>query len=636
MEEIRVGVDCSKPTKPFKHFYEAVGYANADYTYTAPTLRMYDYLSSYRNHCRYMRVHNILTAHGRGDYYLLEHGLNYGNPPGAGKYDRGGDQVVRLNERGELVYDWTTVDKVYDIMLEHGMRPIVETVFMPSCLQLSPERYFLPRDFTLWRKLIEDFVIHLQERYGAAEVEQWYFEIFNEPDQHRFWVEQPETLMALYDYMEAAVHSVNPRIKVGGPAVKQGPDAQKVFRDFLEHCAHGLNYVTGRFGTRVDFLAVHCKGGYPNGNNPSIDVMFDALKAFLEILKEYPEFQDTEFFNDESDIVWYGYFGTSVKSWLNFRNTHYAPGFICKMVDTYCRVVEDEYGANLSIVDSDNCHMQWEKTLFSGNRSQLTPLVEYPSADLIKKPIFNAYVLLGRLGDRRLPAESAAEGFGTKFGVLPTLEGEQLAVMVWNFEDGMDDDVNPRAIRLELKHLAGRGRYKLVHYRIDREHSSSYEVWRAMGKPGAPAADAVRKLREREGLELYEPVRDLELTEDLALDLHLPMHSVSLLLLAPENPLAPARPAVIKGVAERDLNQNRQVFLKWQPNSEPDFLHYRIERRSANETSFRTIGTPPTLNTAVWVDSEVRRGETYFYRVQAFNASLRGSEWSEEFLVRTD
>ncbi|MDI3311454.1 MAG: hypothetical protein QJR05_08530, partial [Thermoanaerobacterium sp.] len=303
---VEIIIDVAGEKKPFKHFFSAVGYANVDYTYTEPTKKMYEYLSSFHNHFKYIRLHNILTAHGKGDYYLLYHGMDYGDPPGSQKYAGGGDCVVSIDEEGNLKFDWTVVDKVYDILMEHGIRPIVETVYMPRCLQKGKEEWFVPKDFNLWNKVLREFVLHLQDRYGKEEVEKWYFEIWNEPDNHSLWVGNPETFFALYDYMEDAIHSVNPNIKVGGPAVKQWEGAVKIYRAFLEHCARGLNYCTGKFGTRVDFISVHCKGGWPDRYNPSTEVMFDSLKVYMDILKEYPEFEGIEFFNDESDVVWKG------------------------------------------------------------------------------------------------------------------------------------------------------------------------------------------------------------------------------------------------------------------------------------------------------------------------------------------
>lgn len=49
----------------------------------------------------------------------------------------------------------------------------------------------------------------------------WYFEVWNEPDNHDIWLKDASTFMALYDYFEDAIHSVDEKIKVGGPAVKQ-------------------------------------------------------------------------------------------------------------------------------------------------------------------------------------------------------------------------------------------------------------------------------------------------------------------------------------------------------------------------------------------------------------------------------
>jgi len=62
---------------------------------------------------------------------------------------------------------------------------------------------------------------------------------------------------------------------------------------------------------------------------------------------------------------------------------------------------------------------------------------------------------LSRLGEVRLGAECAEEGFGRKFGALPTRSGSGLAVMVWNFEDGMEAAGPAATARLEA--LAERG-----------------------------------------------------------------------------------------------------------------------------------------------------------------------------------
>ena len=611
MQNIPVSVDFSKTPIAFPHFFNAFGYANCDYTYTRPTQKLYRHLASIGRDFYYMRLHNILTAHGDGDLYLLTQGRDYGNPdPDAGRW---ADKVFSFQD-GKLCCNWKYVDQIYDIILASGGKPIVETHFIPSCIQSSA--YYIPKDFNLWADILKAFVSHCIERYGREEVQSWYFEVWNEPDNHEIWLKDASTFMALYDYFEDAIHSVDEKIKVGGPAVKQWEGAEKIYREFLEHCARGLNYKTGRFGTRVDFISVHCKAGEPQDTNPNTDIMFDWLKRYSEPLNDYPELGQVEFINDESDIVWHGNLGTWVKSWLNFRNTHYAAGITCKMMSRYCDLVLDDWKVNLSIVDSDNCHTQWERFLFSGNRSQVTPLTRYGTDDLIKKPLFNAYVLMNRLGDLRYKAECDTEGFKTKFGILPTSHQNSYAIMLWNFEDGMDDDINPRCFSLKLDGLKD-GNYHLSHYRIDKTHSSSYHIWQKFGKPEKMIANQVKEIRAHEGLEPFESVKPLSISGGCVdLSLELPMHAVSLLLLTPVDNTVPAVPTSLYGVRENGFAGNCQVFLQWKPNREFDLKRYLIWRKEEGG-DFVLVSDSATNNVSAFTDMTAKPGRRYSYAVEA-------------------
>ena len=46
-------------------------------------------------------------------------------------------------------------------------------------------------------------MLHSVERYGKAEVESWYWEVWNEPD-ISYWKGTPEEYDKLYDYTAAA------------------------------------------------------------------------------------------------------------------------------------------------------------------------------------------------------------------------------------------------------------------------------------------------------------------------------------------------------------------------------------------------------------------------------------------------
>lgn len=620
-----VKVNLSAPTLPLSPFWAATGYANADFTYTPAFGRMYQYLSSYARHMKFMRLHNILTLHGQGDRFLLESHCDYGNP---GNGFHGQDIVATRSEDGALHYDWTFVDRVYDRIRAHEMKPIVELCFLPSAFSRKNADPNIPDDYNEYAAFIKAFAEHCVERYGLMEVRSWYFEAWNEPDGHGWW-KNPETFFAMYDYAENALHEVDDELRFGGPASMQKEESYQLFERFLQHCDHGLNYCTGRFGTRVDFLSVHCKGGMENGYCASTDAMFAAVNRYITIIDRYPAFKNTEFFNDESDIVWNGNIGVSVHSWLNFRNTHYAPGFVCKMIARYCTDVCDK-GVNLTIVDSDNSHLQWERRLFSGNRSQLTPLGQYPTRDVIKKPFFNAYVLLSHLGNERWTVKSEDQYYGIKYGVLPTRAGNVLSVMVWNFEDGIADDMGERTIRVELCGLDLSGRYRVVEYRIDQRHSTANPLWHEMGAPEVPSREQAILLRTAADLETTGPVQEMTAENGmLSFTLEMPPHAVSLLKIVPAD--INTVPAAVQNVcAEVELgcDGKPQVFLHWTPNKERDFLHYVI-RRSRNGGAEETICDRLSQNTATYVDMAVAENDHVVYRIEAVNMAMKCSAAGE-------
>lgn len=120
-----------------------------------------------------------------------------GNRRGTIKW--GSTNVYTEDEQGNPIYDFEVFDKIFDTILKTGCKPFVELGFMPYDLvdksfveegdpwnrQSIYQRYGWacpPKDYDRWRELISTVVGHLVDRYGAEEVETWYFELWNEPD----------------------------------------------------------------------------------------------------------------------------------------------------------------------------------------------------------------------------------------------------------------------------------------------------------------------------------------------------------------------------------------------------------------------------------------------------------------------
>ena len=96
----------------------------------------------------------------------------------------------------------------FDTYLERGMKPLVEIGFMPEALSSHPDPYrhlwkpggnaelftgwsYPPADYGKWGQLVHEWVRHAVEKYGRAEVETWWWEVWNEPD-IGYWHGTPE------------------------------------------------------------------------------------------------------------------------------------------------------------------------------------------------------------------------------------------------------------------------------------------------------------------------------------------------------------------------------------------------------------------------------------------------------------
>src|SRR5690606_3366301 len=117
--------------------------------------------------------------------------------------------------------------------------------------------FYPPKDYEKWGGLVREWARHVKERYPDAEAS-WLWELWNEPE-IGYFKGTFDQFVQLYDYTEAALHSVFPDASLGGPAAVNPSGG--FLADFLEHCEAGTNAVTGETGTRLDLVTFHAKGG---------------------------------------------------------------------------------------------------------------------------------------------------------------------------------------------------------------------------------------------------------------------------------------------------------------------------------------------------------------------------------------
>lgn len=125
----------------------------------------------------------------------------------------------------------------------------------------------------------------------------------------------------------------------------------------------------------------------------------------------------------------------------------------------------------------------------------------------IDKPVLNVFRMLGQMGGERIAVEStgamtleAIRDTGVRanpeVNALASRQERAVSVLVWNYHDD-DLPASPSEVEVVVEGLPN-GRTLLHHYRVDGEHSNSYEAWKKLGSPQRPTPGQYQQL-ERSG-----------------------------------------------------------------------------------------------------------------------------------------
>jgi xylan 1,4-beta-xylosidase len=165
------------------------------------------------------------------------------------------------------------------------------------------------------------------------------------------------------------------------------------------------------------------------------------------------------------------------------------------------------------------------------------------ASDGLDLPVLNVFRIFGRMSGRRLAVESSA-GLSAEtirlhgvrdspdVSALASLDKHKLAALVWHYHD--DDLPGPdAAVDLTLDNLPlTNGAVMLTHYRIDNEHSNSFEEWKHMGSPTAPDDAQYAQLLKAGQLAELEAPKTVDVENGrIIVHLKLPRQAVSLLVL---------------------------------------------------------------------------------------------------------
>jgi len=440
----RVPVDAKAAGTPFPHFWEQMfgsGRANL-------SMRR-----SYRDDLR--RVKQIT-----GFQYVRFHAIFQ---------DENG--VYSEDKQGNPVYNWSYVDQIYDGLLANGVRPFVEISFMPKALAARLDYHAFwykqivspPKDYAKWDALIAAFAQHLVDRYGIDEVARWYFEVWNEPNID-FWTGSPKesTYFELYDNTARALKTVNPRIRVGGPATAQAAWVN----DLIAHATQ--DHVP------LDFVSTHVYG-----NDVAEDVFHDSRPipphemVCPAVRKVHEQIEHSA--RPTIPLIW-SEFNASYGNQQEVTDSIYMGPWLANTISSCDGMTQMMSYWTFSDVFEEQGVV---KTPFYGGFGLV-------AEEGIPKPSFDAFELLHELGDQRLHEDAG--------DVLATRRGDGTVVLAaWNLVEPGADGAS-KTIEFDLKDLGANAHASIL--RVDSSHGDTLDAWKEMGSPRYPTQPQIHALRK--------------------------------------------------------------------------------------------------------------------------------------------
>jgi xylan 1,4-beta-xylosidase len=426
---------------------------------------------------KYVRFHGILGD----DMNTLQRCSDFIRVPGANKIE---------------YRNFWQVGQVYDAVLAAGMRPFVEITFMPSALASGKATVMhykgnitLPRSFDAWHDHVKEFTQFLLDRYGQEEVEQWYFEVWNEADLFTFFRGKQKDFFRLYKYTVTAIKEVDDKLRVGGPATS----GNKWIPEFRAYCeAEKLPY---------DFISTHHYPGDAFGQSMGAGMIRHLLKTVRngagrsladinrelfynpDVFKRIPkgelqrQMQIAKTLAGDKPLFYTEWNNSSVYG-APVHDTKFSAAFAFKTV--------------LDLDGEVGCYSFWN---FSDIYEEIFFMAEpfngafgLLTIDGIPKPSFWAFKLLSLLGDARHEwhfesGDVEAVAFD-KDGAL------QLAV----YKQSTIERSEPEHVEIALKGLTKPDRVTVM--KIDEDHCNPLGEWKKIGSPRYLSKEQIETIKQ--------------------------------------------------------------------------------------------------------------------------------------------
>ncbi|XP_060619697.2 alpha-L-iduronidase isoform X1 [Anolis sagrei] len=537
---VLINVDASQAERELKHFWESTGFcpplphSQADlFDLSKDQAINLAYISSVpHNGIKQIRIHWLLE--------LVQVGVENGMPH----------------------FNFTKLDKFMDLLWENKLSPGFE-------LMGSPSGYFTDfedkNQVRQWKDLITQLAQRYIERYGLNHVSKWNFETWNEPD-HQDFDNVSMTINGFLNYYDACsegLRKASPQLKLGGPGDSFHPFPKSpICWHLLSHCYNGTNFFTGETGVRLDYIAMHKKGG-----GSSLHILEQEIEAVGQIQKSFPSFASVPIYNDEADplVGW-----SFPQPWR--ADVTYA-AMVAKVIAQHQNllIAQANNTINYTLLSNDNAFLSYHPHYFT--QRTLTARFQMnntnpPHVQMVRKPVLTVMGLLALLGEEQVSANiysHDAEEQNT-LGVIASLhkpielqqsDSWQASVLIYSSNDNQTSS-NVSAVTINVTSIPKQKELVYVTYYMDNNLTNPYLQWKKLGAPDFPSLKQMEQIREAEDPVVKGPFL-LPASGHLMLKQELPVPAVLLLHICAKPLAAPNQVSNIRLIG---LTKG-QVLVTW-------------------------------------------------------------------------
>uniref|UniRef100_A0A4W3IQ87 Alpha-L-iduronidase n=3 Tax=Callorhinchus milii TaxID=7868 RepID=A0A4W3IQ87_CALMI len=434
---------------------------------------------------------------------------------------------------GKLMYNFTNLDRFIHLLWENGLKPGFELMGNPSGYFTNFEEKVQVIE---WKNLITLLAKRYIDMYGEAYVSKWNFETWNEPDHHDF-DNVTFTIQGFQNYYDACsegLKAASSLLQLGGPGDSCHPlPHSPISWGLLNHCYNGTNFFTGEIGVRLDYIALHKKGG-----GSSYHILEQEMDTVQQILELFPNFKPIPIYNDEADPL----VGWSIpKTWR--ADVTYA-AIVAKVIAQHQNLLmANPLNFNFALLSNDNAFLNYYPNYFTQRtlnaRFQMNN-TKPPHVQMVRKPVLTVMGLLGLLGEKQLAVEILLSGqavdWNSTLGALAsshmplnsdTSDSWQSTVLIYNSDDNQTSS-NISLVTVNLTNFPIQSELVYVIYHLDNKDTNPYQQWKNLGSPVFPTVEQFCSIRGMEDPVIEGPI-PFPLEGNLTLKLQLPVPSVYLL-----------------------------------------------------------------------------------------------------------